>query len=104
MEENKNYEIEVFVKNIRHGTLENIRKDPLWMEFCRLEQKNINHTLSQDQISRYNDLKRHFDIKKTVDALQKAKDKIKHEIISKDSSPNNSVLYTAITKFDKRNG
>ena len=39
-----------------------------------------------------------------LNELEKAREKIKQEIISADKSPDNSVLYTAITKFKKRNG
>jgi len=103
MEESKN--CKVFDEHIKRNVSDRIRKDPLWTEFCQLEQKMLNRTLSKDEqvITRYNELKRHFDIAKSVDALHKAKEKIKQEIIYKDSSTDNSVLYTAITKFDKRN-
>lgn len=39
-----------------------------------------------------------------LNELEKAREKIKQEIIVADKSPDNSVLYTVMTKFKKRNG
>ena len=44
------------------------------------------------------------EILKSVQALNDAKEKIKQKIIESDKSSDNSVLYTAITKFGKTNG
>ncbi len=41
---------------------------------------------------------------KTVDAFNKAKEDIRRQIIASDKSTDNSVIYTAITGFKKRNG
>jgi len=38
-----------------------------------------------------------------LNELEKAREKIKQEIIVADKSPDNSVLYTVMTKFKKRN-
>ena len=43
------------------------------------------------------------EIEKSVKALDDAKEKIKQTIISADKSPDNFVLYTAITQFKKTN-
>ena len=43
------------------------------------------------------------EILKSVQALNDAKEKIKQKIIESDKSSDNSVLYTAITKFGKTN-
>ncbi len=43
------------------------------------------------------------EILKSVQALNEAKEKIKQKIIESDKSTDNSVLYTAITKFGKTN-
>ena len=40
----------------------------------------------------------------TVDAFDKAKESIRRQIIASDKSSDNSVIYTAITGFKKRNG
>ena len=39
-----------------------------------------------------------------LNELEKAREKIKQEIIVADKSSDNSVLYTVMTKFKKRNG
>lgn len=42
-------------------------------------------------------------INESINALNKAKEKIKQQIIASDKSPDNSVIYTAITQFKKAN-
>lgn len=44
------------------------------------------------------------EILKSIQAFDEAKEKIKQKIIESDKSADNSVLYTAITKFGKTNG
>ena len=44
-----------------------------------------------------------FDIIKSENALNKAKERIKQNLISSDKSQDNSVIYTAITHFKKTN-
>ena len=51
---------------------------------------------------RPNTLKR-FEVTKYEQALNCAKEKIKRHIITHDESPDNSVVYTAITNFGKTN-
>ena len=87
--------------------------DPLWTEYTRLEYEVLNnhHNSTKDpvKIARYNELKKLLRIndeesKKAVGkALEEAKEKIKREMIVQDESSDNSVLYTAITQFKKRN-
>lgn len=87
--------------------------DPLWTEYTRLECEVLNnhHNPTRDpvKIARYNELKKLLHIndeesKKAVGkALEEAKEKIKREMIVQDESSDNSVLYTAITQFKKRN-
>ena len=43
------------------------------------------------------------EILKSVQAFDEAKEKIKQKMIESDKSSDNSVLYTAITKFGKTN-
>lgn len=40
----------------------------------------------------------------TIDAFDKAKENIKRQIIESDKSSDNSIIYTAITGFNKRDG
>lgn len=90
-------------------TLDKVKyqQDPLWEEYARLEYEVLNnhHNPTKDsiKIARYNELKKHFDIQKSVDALNKAKEKIKNEIINSDEKKDNSVLYTALANFRKTN-
>lgn len=95
------------------------QKDPLWVEYIKLEYEVVNNhrnpTKDPVKIARYKELKKYFDDEKTdvvsgknhadgyADALNKAREKIKQEMIASDESPDNSVLYTAITNFKKRN-
>ena len=80
--------------------------DPLWKEFSKLEYEVLNnhHNPTRDpiKIARYNELKKQLNIDESNRALDKAKEKIKNEMISSDKSNDNSVLYAAIAKFKKR--
>jgi hypothetical protein len=82
--------------------------DPLWKEFAQLEYEVLNnhHNPSKDpiKIARYNELKKRLNIEKSNKALNEAREKIKQEMISSDKSQDNSVLYTAMANFKKRNG
>lgn len=90
--------------------------DSLWVEYIKLEYeilKRHNPTHDPNKIARYNALKDYFENGKTLDkenaeksrqALDQAIEKIRNEMIESDKSPDNSVLYTAITNFKKRNG
>ena len=95
------------------------QKDPLWVEYIKLEYEVVNNhrnpTKDPVKIARYHELKKYFDDDKTdvspdkkhtdkyADALDKAREKIKQEIIASDETPDNSVLYTAMAKFKKTN-
>ena len=80
----------------------------LWKEFAQLEYEVLNnhHNPTKDpiKIARYNELKKQLNIDESNHALNKAREKIKQEMIASDKSNDNSVLYTAITNFKKRNG
>jgi len=82
--------------------------DPLWKEYTQLEYEVLNnhHNPTKDpiKIARYNELKKQLNIDESNRAFDMAREKIKQKIIESDSSPDNSVLYTAITNFKKRNG
>jgi len=82
--------------------------DLLWKEFTQLEYEVLNnhHNPTKDpiKIARYNELKKQLNIEESNKALDEAKEKIKQKIIENDKSPDNSVLYTAIANFKKRNG
>ena len=74
--------------------LRNNHNKILLEDFYRLKKEVSNQhysTVNPENLSKLNE-------------LEKAREKIKQEIISADKSPDNSVLYTAITKFKKRNG
>ena len=80
--------------------------DPLWKEYAQLayEVLNNHHNPTKDpiKIARYNELKKRLNIEESNRALEKAREKIKQEIIAQDESPDNSVLYTAMTNFKKK--
>ena len=67
----------------------------LLQEFYRLRQelsKQHYSTVSPEKLARLKE-------------LEKAREKIKQDIIAADKSTDNSVIYTAMAKFDKkRNG
>lgn len=83
--------------------------DPLWKEYIQLEYEVLNnhHNPTKDpiKIARYNQLKKQLKIddKVAADALNKAKEKIKQEMIASDESDDNSFLYAALAKFKKTN-
>ena len=83
-------------------------QDPLWEEYAKLEYEVLNnhHNPTNDpiKIARYNELKKHFDIKKSEEALNRAKEKIKQKIISSGKTQHDdSLILTAITNFKKTN-
>ena len=79
--------------------------DTLWQEYARLEYEVLNNqpTTDKNKIARYNELKKRFDIIKSEIALNKAKEKIKQKIITSDKSPDNSVVYAAMSNFKNSN-
>lgn len=99
---NKNGEV-VF----KDGTRKVFDQDPLWKEFAQLEYEVLNnhHNPTKDpvKIARYNELKKQLNIEESNRAFDVAREKIKQQMIASDESPDNSVLYTAITNFKKRN-
>lgn len=62
----------------------------LLQSFYRLKKKLSNQLYSTEKLAKLNE-------------LEEVREKIKQQIIEKDESPDNSVLYTAITNFKKRN-
>lgn len=99
------YEINEFNKAIFDNGVKKQKNNPLWEEYAQLEYEFINnqHNLAKDsiKIARYNELKKYFDVKKTENALNQAKELIKQRMIAADKSPDNNVVYTAITNFKK---
>ena len=66
----------------------------LLQEFYRLRQelsKQHYSTVRSEKLARLKE-------------LEKAREKIKQDIIAADKSTDNSVIYTAMAKFKKRNG
>ena len=87
-----------------------IRKvsDPLWEEYAQLEYEVLNnhHHPTNDpiKIARYNELKKHFDVKKSEEALNRAKEIIKQKIISSGKTQrDDSMILTAMANFKKTN-
>ena len=100
------YEIKEFDNIIFNNGKKQQIHDPLWEEYAQLEYEisNNNHNpKDQIKINRYNELKKHFDIIKSENALNKAKERIKQNLISSDKSQDNSIIYTALTHFEKTN-
>lgn len=101
------YEINEFGEIVFDNGVRKQTTDPLWEEYARLEYEVLNnhHNPTKDpiKIARYNELKKILDIKKSENALNKAKEEIKRRIIASDKSPNNSVIYTAMTQFKNTN-
>nr|MBQ0091522.1 hypothetical protein [Candidatus Enterousia merdequi] len=101
------YKINEFGEIVFNNGIKKQTSDPLWEEYAQLEYEVLNnhHNPTKDpvKIARYNELKKHFDIKKSEDALNKAKERIKQRIIAADKSKDNSVVYTAMSTFKKTN-
>ena len=73
-------------------------KDVLVGSFCRLEYKALKNYYNQIV-----GLKQNAGAKKTVDDFNKAKERIKRQIINSDKTQDNSLVYTAISQFKKNN-
>lgn len=101
------YKINEFSEKIFLNGERKQKSDPLWEESAQLEYEVLNnhHNQTKDpiKIARYKELKKYFDIKKSEQALNRAKEQIKQRIIASDKSQDNSVVYTAITNFKKIN-
>ena len=80
--------------------------DPLWKEYTQLEYEVLNnhHNPTKDpiKIARYNELKKRLNIDEKNKAFDAAIEKIRQQMIARDESPDNSVLYTAITNFKRK--
>ena len=80
--------------------------DPLWKEFAQLEYEVLNnhHNPTKDpiKIARYNELKKHFNIKASEDALKQAKEKLKQKIIAANKSNDKSITFAAMTQFKEK--
>ena len=100
---NKNGEI-VF----KDGRRKVPKSDNRWTEYARLEYEVLNNhhnpTTDPIKIARYNELKKQLNIDESNRAFDSAKEKIKQQIIASDESTDNTILYTAIANFKKRNG
>jgi len=69
---------------------------PLWEEYAQLKYNvSDNHYATN--------LKKHFNVQKSEQALNRIKEKIKQEIIVSDESPDNNVRYVAMANFKKTN-
>lgn len=76
----------------------------LLQEFYRLKQELSNQYYSvvkPEKIARFNELKNLLRLQKNMQDLEGAKEKIRQKIISADNSSDNSVVYTAVTRFKK---
>ena len=101
------YKINEFGEIVFNNGMKKQKTNPLWEEYVKLEYEVLNnhHNPTDDpiKIARYNELKKHFNIEKSAEALTKAKEKIKQQIIDSDKSPDNSTVYTAMTIFKNTN-
>ena len=73
-------------------------KDILVGSFCRLEYKPLKNYYNQSI-----GLKQKSGARKTFDDFNRAKERIKQQIINSDKTQDNSLVYTAISKFNKNN-
>ncbi len=91
-----------------NGARKVLEADPLWREFTQLEYEVLNnhHNPTKDlvKIARYNELKKQLNIDEQNQAFDMAVDRIRRQMIVNDEAPDNSVLYTAMSNFKKRNG
>ena len=91
---------------IRETVIQN-EIDPVWAEYQKLEYEVLNnhHNPTQDpiKIARYNELKKHFNIEKSEDALRKAKERLKQKIIEANKSNDKSITLAAMTQFKEKN-
>ena len=86
-----------------------IAPDSLWKEYIQLEYEILNnrHTTIKDPLkfARYNELRRRLKLKDdaNVVAFNAARERIKNEMIASDETPDNTVLYAAMTNFKSTN-
>ena len=90
---------------IREAVIQN-EVDPVWEEYQKLEYEVLNnhHNPTKDpiKIARYNELKKHFNIKASEDALKQAKEKLKQKIIAANKSNDKSITFAAMTQFKEK--
>ena len=73
-------------------------KDILVGSFCRLEYKPLKNYYKQT-----NNFSKNNTARKSFDEFNKAKERIKQQIISSDKTQDNSLAYTAMSQFKKNN-
>ena len=99
------YEINEYGEIIRKKVVQN-QIDPVWEEYQKLEYEVLNnhHNPTKDpvKIARYNELKKQLNIEKSVDALRKAKEKLKQQIITSDKSNDKSLTFAAMAQFKEK--
>jgi hypothetical protein len=74
--------------------------DVLVGKFCRLRYESLGkdyYNQNRHNLEQYGNLH----IKKEVQKFDKAKERMKQQMIISDNSKDNSVLYTAMTQFKK---
>ena len=90
---------------IREAVIQN-EVDPVWEEYQKLEYEVLNnhHNPTKDpiKIARYNELKKHFNIKASEDALKQAKEKLKQKIIAANKSNDKSITFAAMAQFKEK--
>ena len=74
-------------------------KDILVGSFCHLEYKPLQNYYKPNNFFDKNN----NGAKKSFDDFNRAKERIKQQIISSDKTQDNSLLYTAISQFKKNN-
>ena len=74
-------------------------KDILVGSFCRLEYKPLkNYYKQNNSFGKNNNV-----VKKSFDDFNRAKERIKQQIINSNKTQDNSLVYTAISQFKKNN-
>ncbi len=85
-----------FGQTIRLKTPEHL-KDVLVGKFCRLSYDDLNKDYYNQKIDNF----KQYGKTEIVKDFDKAKERMKQQMISSDNSKDNSVLYTAMTQFKK---
>ena len=80
--------------------------DHLWEEYQKLEYEVLNnhHNPTQDpvKIARYEELKKHFNIEESANALRIAKEKLRQKILASNSSGDKTATFIAMTQFKEK--
>jgi len=74
-------------------------RDVLVGSFCRLEYKAMKDYYKKKQ---NNNLDANVGFEKSFDEFNKAKERMKQQMISSDNSSDNRIIYTAISSFKKK--